>query len=73
MKSLLAFIGGLAGLFFDDGSLALAVLVILVAASWLARSGWAGEGPAMALLLSGVLAALAENVMRTARKQGNLK
>lgn len=57
----------LVGLFVDDGSLALAVVawLCLIAAAvvrWPAAGGW------LALLLAlGLLAILAENVMRTGR------
>jgi hypothetical protein len=57
----------LVGLFVDDGSLALAVvawlcLIALFAALWPAGGGW------LALLLAlGLLAILAENVLRTGR------
>jgi len=57
----------LVGLFVDDGSLALAVvvwlcLIALAVALWPAAAGW------LALLLGlGLLAILAENVLRTGR------
>ncbi len=57
----------LVGLFVDDGSLALAIaawlcLIALAAALWPAAGGW------LALLLAlGLLAILAENVLRTGR------
>lgn len=64
MSSVLALLRELAGLFFDDGSLAIAVLVILAATASLAGSD---ESAAMALLVAGVVTALLENVLRTAR------
>ena len=56
----------LLGLFFDDGSLALVVLGVLVAASLLRHAGLIGSRGAMALLVAGTVAALMENVVRTA-------
>jgi hypothetical protein len=57
----------LVGLFVDDGSLALAVvawlcLIALLAALWPEAAGWLA-----ALLGLGLLAILAENVLRTGR------
>jgi hypothetical protein len=57
----------LVGLFVDDGSLALAILawlcLIAVAASlWPAGGGWLGVG-----LAAGLLAILAENVLRAGK------
>ena len=54
-------------LFFDDGSLALVVLVIL-AVSFIVMNGAGLEEPAaMVTLAGGVAIALVENVVRTAR------
>lgn len=64
MSSALALLRQLAGLFFDDGSLAIAVLVILAATAILSS---ADEQAATAFLVAGVIAALLENVLRTAR------
>jgi hypothetical protein len=55
-----------AGLFFDDGSLALVVLGVLIATSLLRHAGLIGDLGAMALLVAGTVAALIENVVRTA-------
>ena len=57
----------LAGLFVDDGSLALAILawlclVALAASLWPAAGGWLGLA-----LAAGLLAILAENVLRAGR------
>jgi hypothetical protein len=57
----------IAGLFFDDGSLAIAVLAILAATAILADANWLDGLVAMAFLVVGVTAALLENVLRTAR------
>jgi hypothetical protein len=67
MSSLLKLLREIAGLFFDDGSLAIAVLVILAATATLVHAGWIGAAAAMAFLVGGVTAALLENVLRTAR------
>jgi len=56
----------LTGLFFDDGSLALVILVVLVATSLSRRADLIGNRPAIALLIAGIVAALIENVVRTA-------
>jgi hypothetical protein len=57
----------LAGLFFDDGSLAIAVLLILAATALYASTPWFDAPAAMAFLVGAVVAALIENVLRTAR------
>ncbi len=57
----------IAGLFVDDGSLALAVLVILAATAILMHAAWLDTPAAMTFLVSAVIAALVENVARTAR------
>ena len=56
---------GIAGLFFDDGSLAIVVLAILAAAPIVVNA--IGEPAAMIFLVGGVIGALLENVLRTAR------
>ncbi len=67
MKQLLRIVRELAGLFFDDGSLAIAILAILAATAISSRAAWL-DGPfAMAFLVLAVIAALDENVIRTAR------
>ena len=64
MSSALAHLRQLSGLLFDDGSLAIAVLGILDATAILASTD---EQAATAFLVAGVIAALLENVLRTAR------
>jgi hypothetical protein len=59
----------LMGLFFDDGSLALAIVTLLVAVTLLAKTGLLESPLMMALLVIGTLVLLLENVMRTARRQ----
>jgi hypothetical protein len=56
---------GVAGLFFDDGSLAIVVLAILASAAIVVNA--LGESAAMIFLVGSVIAALLENVLRTAR------
>jgi hypothetical protein len=56
---------GIAGLFFDDGSLAIVVLAILAAAVIVMNA--LGGPVAMLFLVGSVIAALLENVLRTAR------
>ena len=60
----------LAGLFFDDGSLAIAVLLILAATALFASTPWFDAPAAMAFLVGAVIVALLENVLRTARASG---
>ncbi len=55
----------IAGLFFDDGSLAIVMLAILAAAVLVVNA--LGGPAAMAFLVGGVIAALLENVLRAAR------
>ena len=63
MKAALRAVGGL---FFDDGSLAFVILAVLIATSLSRYAGFIGELGAMALLVAGTVAALIENVVRTA-------
>jgi hypothetical protein len=67
VKALIGFARELAGLFFDDGSLAIAILVILGATAILMHAAWFTDTLAMAFLVGAVVAALLENVLRTAR------
>ena len=67
MKHLLRIVRELAGLFFDDGSLAIVILAILAATAILGSATWFDGPVAMAFLVLGVIAALVENVIRTAR------
>jgi hypothetical protein len=67
MRALQRFARDIAGLFFDDGSLAIAVLSILAAAAILAEAAWFDGLVGMAFLVGGIMAALLENVVRTAR------
>ena len=57
----------LAGLFVDDGSLAVATVVILVLVGATRFEGFIGSPGAAVLLCGGILLALLENVVRSAR------
>ncbi len=67
MRRVLDLLREVAGLFFDDGSLAIAVLVILAVTAILLGNAWFDGPEAIAFLVGGVIAALLENVVRTAR------
>jgi hypothetical protein len=61
----------LAGLFVDDGSLALAIIALLVLVALLAKGGFIASPLVLILLLvAGTLILLVENVVRTARQGG---
>jgi hypothetical protein len=61
----------LAGLFVDDGSLALAIIALLVLVALLAKGGFIASPLVLILLLvAGTLILLVENVVRTARQRG---
>ncbi|MEA3155950.1 MAG: hypothetical protein QOK44_3539, partial [Betaproteobacteria bacterium] len=61
----------LLGLFFDDGSLAIAIVSLLVALALLAHAGLLASAlVTIVLLVGGTLLLLLENVIRTARRQG---
>jgi hypothetical protein len=59
---------GLVGLFVDDGTLALTLIVVLATVSALAQVDAIGKSLAMALLVAGTLGALLVNVTRTAKR-----
>jgi hypothetical protein len=59
---------GLVGLFVDDGTLALTLIVVLATVSALAHVGGIGKSLAMALLVTGTLGALLVNVTRAAKR-----
>jgi hypothetical protein len=67
VAAVLSFFRQVAGLFFDDGSLAIVVLVVLILTGILTGNAWFDGPEAMAFLVGGVVAALLENVLRTAR------
>jgi hypothetical protein len=61
---------GLLGLFFDDGTLALVILALLAATGFARYWGWLGDSGALSILIAGNIAALLENVLRSARRKG---
>jgi hypothetical protein len=69
MNAIVRWFKTLASLFFDDGSLALAILALLVWVTVFARGGLAGSSASLiALLVGGTLLLLSENVVRTVRR-----
>jgi hypothetical protein len=67
MSAALRFARGLAGLFFDDASLAIAVLIVLASTAILLHAAWLDESTAIAFLIGGVVMVLVENILRTSR------
>lgn len=68
MNILRALLDELIGMFVDDGSLAIAILVVVAVAGWVSVH-FANASAAVAVILSlGCAAALIENVVRSARK-----
>ena len=61
---------GILGLFFDDGTLALVILALLIATGVARHGGWIGDSGAIGILIAGNIAALLENVVRSARRKG---
>jgi hypothetical protein len=57
---------GVIGLFMDDGTLALTLIVVLATVGVLASVGEIGEVLAMTMLVAGTIAALLVNVIRAA-------
>ncbi|MBI1778262.1 MAG: hypothetical protein HYR63_23235 [Proteobacteria bacterium] len=69
MASLLAGLSELLGLFVDDGSLAVGLLVWLAVVGLLAPRAPLGAEAMAAILFLGCLAILIENVRRTAQRR----
>ncbi|HEX4331689.1 MAG TPA: hypothetical protein VH040_06105 [Usitatibacter sp.] len=67
MNALRKILGKVATLFYDDASLAIAVLAILALAAAASTVPGLDLEPVMAFLVVGVVAALVENVVRAAR------
>jgi hypothetical protein len=68
MKTITGTFKALLGLFFDDGSLAAGILILLVALASIGRAGLlASPGVAIVLLVGGTLLLLLDNVLRAAR------
>jgi Flp pilus assembly protein TadB len=71
MNAIVQTVKTLLGLFFDDGSLAIAIVSLLVALALLAHAGLLASAlVTIVLLVGGTLLLLLENVIRTARRQG---
>jgi hypothetical protein len=68
MKALVAILREVAGLFVDDGSLALAILAVVGVAAFLAIILKASTLAVGLVLLGGCAAVLIENIMRTVRR-----
>jgi uncharacterized membrane protein YgdD (TMEM256/DUF423 family) len=68
MNTLNALIDEVLGLFVDDGSLALATLAIVALAGWVSLRFENASLAVGIILFVGCLVALAENVLRSARK-----
>jgi hypothetical protein len=67
MKLLRAAVAEVLGMFIDDGSLALALLVLIGAVTFAVKAGWLGAlGGGLALLV-GCVVLLVESVLRAAR------
>jgi hypothetical protein len=70
MDTLNALLKEAIGMFVDDGSLAIAILIIVAVATWVSLRFEQGSLETGAILFVGCLAALVENVIRTVRKSG---
>ena len=70
MKTLYGLIKELFGLFVDDGSLAVALLVVVAVAGGIAFRFENSSAAVGVILFAGSLGVLIENVLRTARKSG---
>ncbi|HXM31656.1 MAG TPA: hypothetical protein VN919_05810 [Xanthobacteraceae bacterium] len=68
MRTLIAILREVAGLFVDDGSLALAILAVVGIAAFLAIILKASALAVGLVLLGGCVAVLIENIMRTVRR-----
>jgi len=68
MRTLIAILREVAGLFVDDGSLALAILAVVGVAAFLAIILKASALAVGLVLLGGCVAVLIENVIRTVRR-----
>ena len=68
MNAIRAFARELLSLFVDDGSLALAILAVVALTAAALRLGAPPDTLGAALLALGLLAALAENLHRSARR-----
>jgi len=69
MKLLRAAIAEVLGMFIDDGSLALALLVLIGAVTAAVSAGWLGALASGVVLLCGCALILVESVYRAARQK----
>ena len=69
MNAIARGLGALVGLFFDDGKLALGILVLLGGTAAIASAEAVPSWRSLALLVTGTLALLLENVVRSARNR----
>jgi len=70
MNAITNVLRGIAGLFFDDGTLALVIVALLIATGYARHSQWISDTVAMSILVAGTIAALLENVIRFAHRAG---
>ena len=68
MKTLKALINEVFGLFVDDGSFAIAILVLVAVAALVSTRFENASAVVGAILFIGCLVVLVENIVRTARK-----
>jgi hypothetical protein len=69
MKGIRAVLSGLIGLFIDDGSLALAILGLIVVVTVAVKAGWLTPLAGGLLLLAGCIVVILESVYRAARRK----
>ena len=69
MNAIARALGALLGLFFDDGKLALGILVLLGGTAAVASAEAVPSWRSMTLLVAGTLVLLVENVVRAARNR----
>jgi hypothetical protein len=62
-------LAGLIALFIDDGSLALAIVGLIAAATMAVKAGWLAPLAGGLLLLVGCIALILESVYRAARRK----
>ena len=71
MNALRSVLLALAGLFVDDASLAITIVLILVATAFVASTPWIAGAWLGVALVAALIAALLENVARSARSAGD--
>jgi hypothetical protein len=71
MNALRSVLFTLAGLFVDDASLAITIVLILVATAFVASTPWIAGAWLGVVLVTALIAALLENVTRSARSAGD--